>query len=275
MFKSYAAQLTAGKPALTVALDSSEHHVITRKLSLQPFFASTLTLETRDRKPDLGAYHEAYYWLSLLLTRLLSQSRTDLTRQILLHSIQLNIGTGQVLVTSSTSTLEPSVKHVHLTLPLMCNTGLLLTGVNACLPKGSEHDQQDQQVTRQSVLDLIGAVLGMTSSANPVVSLALIDDALLELMFGLLREPSMRRWAYNWLISALATPPTNTDDKAQLLKLATKYLNFCCIISLPDDDRDEELLLFLLQGTCHSYQHCKCLTSSRDRTTCCGWWAEQ
>jgi hypothetical protein len=250
LFKSYSVQLTAEQSALVQALDSSDHHVTTRKLSLQPFFATTLVLETRDHVPDLAAYLEAYYWLAHLLRRLLSQQRADLTRQILLHSIQLNVGTGQVLVTSSTSAPEPPVKHVRLTLPLLCNTGLLLAGVNACQTEVSEHDRQDRQVTRQHVLDLIGAVLGTTSSASPVVSLALVDDALLELMFALLREPAMRRWAYNWLIAALSTTATSVDDRAQLLKLATKYLNFACSLRL--EGTDESLLLFLLQGTCHS-----------------------
>ncbi len=246
-YKSYSAVLTAQQTALSQALDSSDHHVTSRKLSLQPFFNATLVLESRDHKPDLAAYLEAYYWLSHLLSRLLSQSRGEMTRQILLHSIQLNIGTGQVLVTSSTAVPESSVKHVPLTLPLLCNTGLLLTGVNACQPEISEHDRQDRHVTRQHVLDLIGAVLGMTSSATPSVTLALVDDALLELMFGLLRESAMRRWSYNWLISALGTVPSSAEDKNQLLKLATKYLNYLCALRLELKD-EEQLLLFLLQG---------------------------
>lgn len=204
-------------------------------------------LESREHKLDLAAYLEAYYWLSHLLSRLLAQSRGELTRQILLHSIQLNIATGQVLVTSSTAAPEPSVKHVRLTLPLLCNTGLLLTGVSACQPGPSEFERQDRHVTRQHVLDLIGTVLGMTGSATPAVSLALVDDALLELMFGLLRETSMRRWSYNWLISALATTPTSAEDKSQVLKLATKYLNYICALHL-ERKEDEQLLLFLLQG---------------------------
>jgi hypothetical protein len=239
---------------------------------LQPFFNTTLVLESRDHKPDLAAYLEAYYWLSHLLSRLLAQNRGELTRQILLHSIQLNIGTGQVLVTSSTSAPEPSVKHLRLTLPLLCNTGLLLTGVNACQPELNEFERQDRHVTRQHVLDLIGAVLGMTSTTTPVVTLALVDDALLELMFGLLRETSMRRWSYNWLISALGTVPTNAEDKSQLLKLATKYLNYVCALHL-ELKEDEQLLLFLLQGTCGLTP--LLIEHRTDRVTQdCAWWQE-